>query len=126
MTITDIYQQLEEQQQVLVKLLNASARTPVAPNQLSDVCTKLSILNGLLGSYIPILKEKQLDKEQFVYLAAINEEKSATAANNEARIQSRAERKDHDIAKIKHDDLWKLISMAQSHIRALNDERKGF
>lgn len=123
MEITQVYVQIEEQRDILVKLLNS--RNPVSPNKLSDVCTKLAILNGLLGDFIPGLKMAQLDGEKAIYQAHIDAGDSATAANSAARTHTIQVRRDFETADIKHSDLWKLISMAQSHIRAVGDERKA-
>lgn len=123
MDIKQIYAQIEEQRAILVQLLNS--RNPVSPNKLSDVCTKLAILNGLLGDKLPALKMVQLEAERTQYLLSKKTGVSDTGANATARINTVTERNDYETADIKHSDLWKLISMAQSHIRAVGDERKA-
>lgn len=123
MKIEQIYAQIEEQRDILVKLLNA--KNPVSPNKLSDVCVKLAILNGLLGDNIPGLKQDQVLAEKIVYTTAKKGGLSDTGANAVARQDTSVERYNFETADIKHSDLWKLISMAQSHIRAVGDERKA-
>lgn len=125
MNLDQTYVQIEEQRDILVKLLNQSAKNPVSPNKLSDVCTKLAILNGLLGDKIPGLKVAQLEAEKSIYNAHIAAGDSATAANAAVRTNTIQARLAYETADTKHSDLWKLISMAQSHIRAVGDERKA-
>lgn len=124
-SIDDVYAQIDEQRAVLINLLNISRKTPISPSRLSDVCMKLSILNELLGGFLSELKGAQLDKESELFQAAKSEGASDTGAISTARMNSVAERKAFEKADIKHTDLWKLISMAQSHIRAEGEERKG-
>lgn len=122
MNIEQVYAQIEEQRDILVKLLNS--KNPVSPNKLSDVCVKLAILNGLLGDRIPGLKVSQLNAEKIAYINAIDSGANVTAANSQVRLRTIKKREAYETADIKHADLWKLISMAQSHIRAVGDERK--
>lgn len=122
MIIGNIYSQIDEQREVLVQLLNA--KNPIAPTRLSEVCMKLSILNELLGDHLADLKSKQLNKEKQVYGTAIAG-MSATAANTASRHDSIEERQAYERAYIRHTDLWKLISMAQTHIRSVSDSTKG-
>jgi hypothetical protein len=123
MDIDNVYKQIDEQRSVLIALLNQAKKNPISPNRLSDVCMKLSILNELLGGFVADLKRDQLDKEAELYDQYSS--KSATYANNMARIGSKDERYRFMKADTKHSDLWKLISMAQSHIRAEGEERKA-
>lgn len=125
MKLESIYKQIDEQREALVRLLNISKKNPIPPNRLSDVCMKLSILNELLGGHIPELKAKQLEKERKVFEEVRDDGKSATEAREAARHQSSQERFVFEKADTKHSDLWKLISMAQSHIRAEGQEQKG-
>lgn len=124
-SIDDVYAQIDEQRAVLINLLNISRKSPISPSRLSDVCMKLSILNELLGGFLSELKGKQLDREAELFKEAKDSGSSDTGANAHARINSVEERKAFDKADVKHSDLWKLISMAQSHIRAEGEERKG-
>jgi trans-aconitate methyltransferase len=126
MTINEVYGQIDEQRGVLVNLLNMAKKNPISPNRLSDVCMKLGILNELLGGFVPDLKMAQLAKEEEMFKdAKENLKKSDTAAKELARWGSKAERLAFEKADMKHTDLWKLISMAQSHIRAEGEERKN-
>jgi hypothetical protein len=124
-TINEIYVQIEEQRSVLIELLNISRTTPISPSRLSDVCMKLAVLNEMLGSFISELKAVQLEAEKQAYLNAKASGVSDTGANNMARLNTIDERQNYEKAFTKHRDLWSLISMAQSHIRAEGDERKG-
>ena len=124
-TIDKVYAQIDEQRGVLIQLLNMARKTPIAPNMLSDVCMKLSILNEMLGEYLSVFKTAQIDAEQVIFQAAKDEGVSDTGASTKARMGTARERAQYEKAKTKHDDLWKLISMAQTHIRAEGEERKG-
>jgi hypothetical protein len=124
-SIEQVYEQIDEQRAVLVKLLNQAKNNPIAPNKLSDVCMKLAILNELLGGFVADLKQAQLLKEQEISNSGKALDLSATAITNLMRTGSIEERYAFDKADIKHSDLWKLISMAQSHIRSTADEMKG-
>jgi hypothetical protein len=121
--IEQIYIQMNEQQNILVSLLNA--RTTIPPNKISDVCMKLSILNGLLGGKIATLKQKQIQAEKNAFLLCKEQGKTDTAAREFMRFASIIARKEFEMADTKHTDTWKLISMAQTHIGALRDESKG-
>lgn len=125
MTIQQVYSQIDEQRRILIVLLNRSTNTPVAPNLLSDVCMKLAILNELLGGFVVDLKYAQLEAEKVAFQIAKDEGASDTGATQTARLQTSKERHAYEKASVKHKDLWSLISMAQSHIRAENEERRG-
>ena len=125
MTIEQVYKQIDEQRAVLIKLLNQAKVNPISPQRLSDVCMKLGILNEVLGGFVADLKKAQLDKEADVLQAALSVGTSVTGANSLSRTQSAQERYEFMKADIRHSDLWKLISMAQSHIRAVGDGMKG-
>jgi hypothetical protein len=123
MDIEQIYTQMNEQQGILVSLLNS--KTTIPPNKISDVCMKLSVLNGLLGSKIADLKQKQIESEKSAFALAKEKGRSDTAAKEVMRFASIIARKNFEKADTKHTDTWKLISMAQTHIGALRDESKG-
>ena len=125
MTIEQVYKQIDEQRAVLIKLLNQAKVNPISPQRLSDVCMKLGILNEVLGGFVADLKKAQLDKEADVLQAALSVGTSVTGANSLSRTQSAQERYEFMKADTRHSDLWKLISMAQSHIRAVGDGMKG-
>lgn len=124
-TLQGVYDQIDEQRSVLIKLLNMSKKNPISPNQLSDVCMKLSILNELLGGFLADLKLAQLASEAQIFGTAKEGGASDTGATSQARLGSVIERAEYEKAEVKHSDLWKLISMAQTHIRAEGEERKG-
>lgn len=124
-SIENVYKQIDEQRAVLVTLLNQSRSNPIPPNRLSDVCMKLSILNELLGGFIAELKANQLNKEKEEYTKAISDGKTATFASSNSRLNSIDERQAYEMAFTRHKDLWNLISMAQTHIRAEGEERKA-
>jgi hypothetical protein len=123
--VEQVYNQIDEQRALLIKLLNQSSKSPISPARLSDVCVKLAILNELLGGFIPELKQAQLEAEKAAFTTAKDDKKSDTAAKEMARWQTHKERRAFEEADVKHSDLWKLISMAQSHIRAEGEERRN-
>ena len=118
--INQIYTKIDEQRALLANLM--ASDNPVAPNQLSEVCVKLAVLNELLGGFLPVLKEAQLTKEAAIYKQTKALNGTDTRANAESRLGTLVERKEFETADIKHSDLWKVISMAQSHIKALSTE----
>lgn len=124
MTPQKVFTQIEEQRNVLISMLNMSKKNPIPPNRLSDVCMKLAILNELLGGFLPDLKMKQIEAEKAAFKKARDDGASATEAKEASRTKSAKARKDFEEVDIKHSDLWKLISMAQSHIRAEGQEQK--
>jgi hypothetical protein len=123
MELDNLYIAIEKQRNKLINMLNLDV--PVPPDHLSEVCMKLAILNEMLGDHIPKLKGGQLDAEKAYYDAAKAMESSDTGASSTARLASKKERAEFMKADIKHSDLWKLISMAQSHIKALTVERSS-
>lgn len=125
MTVQEILEQIDQQRTVLIKLVNRASKNPVPPNKLSDVGIKLSTLNELLGGHLARLKRQQIEKEREVFNQAKAEGRSDTAAYTAARFGAIKERHAYEVVDQKHSDLWKLISMAQSHIRAEGEERKA-
>lgn len=125
MTVKEVLDQIDEQRTVLIKLVNRASKNPVPPNKLSDVGIKLSTLNELLGGHLAKLKRQQIEKEREIFNAAKAEGKTDTAANAAARFGTVKERYAFETVDNKHSDLWKLISMFQSHIRAEGEERKA-
>lgn len=153
LTLRDIYGQITEQREKLVHLLD-NADMPVSPSQISDIGEKLSILNGMLGDWVPRLKMAQLTveriaftyarggtptltegEERYVTLESVLERTrevmadkkkvSDTGAKEISRLVSAREREHWERAETLHSDIWKLISMSQTHIGAERDERKG-
>lgn len=120
-----VLEQIDEQRTILIKMLNMAKKTPLPPNRLSDVCTKLAILNGLLGGFVAQLKSEQLVAEREAYDRAKKAGGSDTKAIAESRWGTIKERERFTKIETAHKDLWKLISMAQSHIRAEGQEQKS-
>lgn len=94
------------------------------PNRISDIATKLAILNELLGGHLARLKEEQILAEKEAFDKARTAGATVTQAQLDARAGSASARRKYDEVDIKHSDLWKLISMAQTHIRAEGQEQK--
>lgn len=123
MTHDEIIAQLNDQRKVLVGLLGN--KNPVSPSIISEVALKLSVLNEMLGDHMAKLKLDQLYAEKEAYEKSLSAEKSVSRAKEKSRLDSAKERYEYERVYTKHQDIWKLISVAQTHINAERDEQKG-
>lgn len=121
--IDKLYETIDKQRQKLIDWLNR--QEPLPPHELSEVCVKLSVLNAMLGEHIPGLKSAQLEAEKAMYDASKALKATDTAATATARLGSLMEREAFSRAEIRHKDLQNLISIAQSHVKALSEEKRS-
>ena len=94
------------------------------PIELSDLGNKLAAYNSYVGDHLGSIKEEREVKKSQEYLALIKTE-SATSADNLSR--ARVATMTGQIYKLEllHKDTSSQISMIQSRLKVLSDERRS-
>lgn len=126
MTAEQILKQLSELRQELIDMINSPNPTPLS--EMSELAVKISVLNEMLGEKVVVAKQKQLEAEEHWHNELYQEDEngklpSITSIEREIRNKTRLDRARYDLLKMRHDDIWKVISMCQSHLSAEKNER---
>lgn len=94
------------------------------PVELSDLGNKLAAYNSYVGDHLGEIKEEREVRKAHEYLELIRTE-SATAANNLSRARVATLTGKIKKLELLHSDTSNQVSMLQSRLRVLADERRS-
>ena len=126
MTAEQLLKELSKLRGDLIDMINAPNPTPLT--KMSETAVSISILNEMLGEKVIVAKQKQLEAEEEWHDKLYVEDEdgkmpAVTHVEREIRNKTRLDRARYDLLKTRHDDIWKVISMCQSHLSAEKNER---
>lgn len=117
-----IIKQLDELRDQAVTLINSP--TPVNPVVMSELDLKMAVLNTMLGDKKSYFKKAQIDAEADAYKKAVDSGLSATAAKEQVRHETSAERTTFEYVETKHRDIWNLSDVIRTYISAKKEDIK--
>lgn len=104
------------------KRLQSKWSSPVA---LSDLAVKIALYGTYIGDHLGQYKADYEQKRAKAYFEAIKQEKSATAAENEARANNADIHAEVVRLETVYKSLNTLVSTMQSKVRVLQDESRN-
>lgn len=114
--------ELDEKRSKLIDLINQDGETPVPTSDMSEVMLQLAIINEMLGAHVVIAKGQQIRAEEKAWNDSL--EKTATAKAQDVRYKTVGERENFELLHTKHADTWKLLNIAQTHLKNKPEEVK--
>ena len=127
MDAESILSQLNAERDAATRILQDSAERskPIVATELSEIGLRLSVLNGMLGGQLSAYKRRYLEKERDIWSELMEKKTPVTRAQEDKRLAVIEERAAYEHLEARHKDTGNLISVIQTHVRALTEERRG-